>query len=128
LVIAAAISGIALQLAGLALFVASVQATRETRLTLAFDNDLPTHVTRIGPYRWVRHPFYLSYILFWVGCACAAPSISTVTTAAVLAVLYLIAAIKEERKFASSEIANEYNAYKQRSGLLWPKPFRLQND
>lgn len=114
-------AGFAFHLAALSLFTASVAATRRSRLTLAFDDDVPEHIARHGPYRWVRHPFYLSYILFWVGCAAAAFHVVTVTAAALLTATYVLAAVREERKFARSALAHDYRAYARQAGLLWPK-------
>jgi protein-S-isoprenylcysteine O-methyltransferase Ste14 len=110
-----------LQGAALALFVTAVGASRDTRLTLAFDTDLPTALIRRGPYRLIRHPFYASYILFWVGCAIGVRTLSTSAFALALAGIYLAAAILEERKFDSSALAASYSTYSNEAGLFWPR-------
>src|SRR5262249_12505301 len=60
------ILGTGLYLASLSLFWWTVVTTRRTRLTLAFSSDKPRYLLRSGPYKFIRHPFYTSYTLFWL--------------------------------------------------------------
>jgi len=114
--------------AALALFVLSaglfawtVGATRQTPPTLAFDTDQPAFLLRHGPYRLVRHPFYLSYLLFWAGTATASPGIWPWLTPAVMTAVYFRAAMLEERKFRHSPLAAAYNAYRAQAGMFLPR-------
>jgi protein-S-isoprenylcysteine O-methyltransferase Ste14 len=114
--------------AALALFVLSaglfawtVGATRQSPPTLAFDTDQPAVLLRHGPYRLVRHPFYLSYVLFWAGTAAASPGPWPWLTPAVMTAVYLRAALLEERKFGRSGLASAYEMYRGQAGLFWPR-------
>lgn len=116
------------QLAGLAicglslwLFYAAIAASRDARLKMAFDVENPHGLVTIGPYRYLRHPFYTSYLIFWVGFAVATWSAWTLIPLAVILVIYVRAALGEEAKFSRTPMAEEYAAYRQRTGFFWPK-------
>ena len=106
----------------LAVFAGAISASRNTPPTLAFDTDSPDFLLKSGPYRYVRHPFYLAYLLFWFGTAIAVHSLAGWLAPALMTALYFDAASREERKFANSELAAAYAAYRTRAGLFWPRP------
>jgi protein-S-isoprenylcysteine O-methyltransferase Ste14 len=115
--------GLALVLfvASVAVFAWAVTASRQTPPTLAFDNDLPSFLLAVGPYRHVRHPFYLAYVLFWLGTALAGQGLIGWVAPVVMTALYAHAASKEERKFARSSLAADYAAYRAKAGMFWPR-------
>jgi protein-S-isoprenylcysteine O-methyltransferase Ste14 len=51
----------------LGLFVWCVSSTRAKPLTVAYSVDVPVHLNSVGPYRRIRHPFYASYLLAYLG-------------------------------------------------------------
>ena len=104
----------------LCLFWWSVAMTRVQPLTLAFAMDTPAYVHIGGPYAYVRHPFYSSYMLFWLATAVAEHNLVGWSILIVMTVLYSIAARREEKKFASSPLAATYNDYRGRTGMLIP--------
>jgi protein-S-isoprenylcysteine O-methyltransferase Ste14 len=115
------LAALATLVASVALFLWAAKTTRSKRLKLAFDPASPASVVRTGPYRYIRHPFYTSYILLWLGC--------TIATLHPLMLLYLLAvsamnvtaAYREERSFETSPLAEEYVSYRKTAGMLWPK-------
>lgn len=107
--------------AAIALFVWTVRATRQTPPTLAFDTDQPSFLLRHGPYRYVRHPFYLSYLLFWTGTAVAFSGLVPWLTPAVMLAVYRIAAGREEQKFAGSDFRMDYDTYRRHAGMFLPR-------
>jgi protein-S-isoprenylcysteine O-methyltransferase Ste14 len=111
--------------ASLAVFAAAVAASHRTPPTLAFDTDAPNFLLQDGPYRYVRHPFYLAYVLFWLGTAVAVQGMLGWIAPAVMMALYIEAASREERKFANSSLADAYKAYRARAGMFWPRPIAL---
>jgi protein-S-isoprenylcysteine O-methyltransferase Ste14 len=106
-----------------AVFAAAIVASRSTPPTLAYDTDRPSFLLNNGPYRYVRHPFYLAYVLFWFGTAIATPGLAGWLAPAIMTTLYLHAASREERKFANSELAAAYAAYRAHTGMLLPRGF-----
>lgn len=115
--------GLLLQLASLVLFWWAIRASRTARLRFAFDEDNPDSLVTDGPYGYVRHPFYTSYIVFWVGWGLAAWSIWALVPVAGIVVIYVIAARDEEAKFARTALSAAYADYRARTGLFWPKLF-----
>jgi len=112
--------------AALALFWCTVRATRQTPPTLAFDTDQPSFLLRHGPYRYVRHPFYLSYLLFWTGTALAFPGLAPWLVPALMLVVYGRAAALEERKFKDSPLCAAYKAYRRQAGMFFPRARRIK--
>ena len=94
--------------------------TRRKRFVLAFSPDAPVFLDTAGPYRVVRHPFYLAYLMFWVATALAVPGLLHGAAPAVMAVLYSLAAASEEAKFMDSALEGEYRAYSRRTGMFFP--------
>lgn len=121
-------SGIGLSLAGslfyglsLLLFWSAVEANRAKPLTLAFTQDQPDHIVTHGPYRWVRHPFYASYISFWLAGVLACSYWPLLISLGIMSGLYFQAAREEERKFTNSSFAQTYRDYQTQAGMFFPK-------
>lgn len=118
----AQLSGLAVQFLGAGLFVWAISASRAARLRLVFDPEHPRSLVETGPYRLVRHPFYVSYIVFWTGWALATWSLLALAGLVVVVAVYWRAAQLEETRFASSPMADIYAAYRGRTGFFWPRP------
>ncbi|UJW84247.1 methyltransferase family protein [Devosia sp. SL43] len=117
----AQIIGLLLMLASLALFWAAIFASREANLLLAFDEKKPHGIVAIGPYQYVRHPFYLSYLIFWGAWAIASWHLLGALPFIAMLAIYVTAARGEEQKFENSPLAEDYRAYRKRAGFLWAK-------
>jgi len=115
------IAGILFQIAAVVLFNWARKATLSSRFTAAFDTDEPKFIFKDGPYRFVRHPFYVSYILFWFGSSLAANYLIMWLLFIVLITIYVIAALLEEKKFQKSPLAGDYALYMKRTGFLFPR-------
>ncbi len=99
----------------------TVSRTRATPPTLAFTDDDPRFLLDGGPYRWIRHPFYSAYLLFWIGTALATQGLLGWPVVAVLGSIYWVAARQEEGKFARSALAARYRAYAAKTGAFLPR-------
>jgi protein-S-isoprenylcysteine O-methyltransferase Ste14 len=106
---------------GLWLFFRTIAASRDRALHFAFDTDNPVSLVTSGPYNYVRHPFYTSYLIFWTGLALGTWSLWAVPVLVLMSVLYTVAASGEEAKFARTDMAGDYAAYRSRTGMFWPK-------
>lgn len=115
------LSGQALCLLSLGLFWWAVSATRSSTLLLAFDAGNPQSFVNSGPYRWVRHPFYASYILFWAGWALACWTPLALIPVALVSTIYVSAARDEERKFGLTAMADGYRDYRAKTGMFFPR-------
>ena len=114
-----------LYIASLAIFWWAIRANHVKPLAACFSDAEAVHLVQHGPYRFVRHPFYCSYLLAWIAGAVGTLNIWLAFTAAIMFVLYLTAAINEENKFAASSLAETYAAYRAATGRFFPKPFKL---
>ena len=108
-------------LAALGIFWASVKVNRARPLTLAFSNDHPEHMVREGPYRFIRHPFYTSYLLAWVAGAIGAFQPWLLLSAVFMGFIYYRAARQEEAKFLSGRFGEQYRQYQCQAGMFWPR-------
>jgi protein-S-isoprenylcysteine O-methyltransferase Ste14 len=112
--------------AALSLFSWAVRTTRGHRFPLAFTPTSPTMVLAEGPYRWVRHPFYASYLLYWLAGACATQAWWMVVSVIVMGGLYWRATVQEETEFLQGDQAAVYRVYIARTGRFFPKLRRSQ--
>jgi protein-S-isoprenylcysteine O-methyltransferase Ste14 len=104
-----------------ALFFSAIRASRPAGLTVAFAADQPRTLLRHGPYRYIRHPFYSSYIAFWTAVAIARPGWQPWAASAALYGIYWVAARHEEGKFERSGLVAAYAAYRQHTGMFLPR-------
>jgi protein-S-isoprenylcysteine O-methyltransferase Ste14 len=110
-----------MQLGSAALFVWAIKASKEARLTYIFDGGLPQGLATEGPYRYVRHPFYTSYIAFWSAWALATGSIWSFIPVICLSAFYVRAAGEEERVLMTAPFSEAYREYRSRTGFMLPK-------
>jgi protein-S-isoprenylcysteine O-methyltransferase Ste14 len=92
-------------------------------LGLVFSGVVPSEVIQHGPYRYVRHPLYLAYSMFWLGCVAFSASIFVGIAACAIIILYVLAARAEERDLMSSSLGGGYASYRERTGLIIPRVF-----
>jgi len=114
-----------LYLWSLGLFWWAIRTNSSARLSAAFSADVPAHLVEDGPYRFIRHPFYCSYVMTWSAGTIATARWWLLPTVAVMIVIYWKAATMEEEKFSRSSLAAEYQSYRQRTALLVPNPMKL---
>jgi protein-S-isoprenylcysteine O-methyltransferase Ste14 len=91
------------------------------RFGLAWGERVPEELCERGPYRFIRHPLYLSYLLAYVAALIALPHWSTTLLVLANAVLWTMAARSDERRIADSSLADSYAAYRQRAGMFLPR-------
>lgn len=106
------------------LFRWAILSIRKRNLGLAFSGIVPGEVVQHGPYRYVRHPLYTAYSIFWTSCALVSGSVFAAVGAVLIIGMYLFAARSEERDLLSSDLAPTYSDYRKRTGLMLPKLFK----
>lgn len=110
-----------LLLVAFALFFATVRVSRAAQLTVAFANDQPQILLKRGPYRFLRHPFYSTYLIFWTATAIARSDWAPWTVVVTFAAIYWVAGCREEAKFEGSRLAASYAAYRHDTGMFLPR-------
>lgn len=109
-----------LSAASLASFAWAVHATRNAGFAFAFAAAKPSALVVSGPFHYVRHPFYTSYLIFWLAtCSATTSSVCWVGPLSLLA-CYVVAARREERLMADSDLGAEYASYASRTGMFFP--------
>ena len=102
----------------LGLFWCAVPQAASAKLNIAFTDTRPAILLTNGPYAYVRHPFYASYLLYWA--AGAAMSTWLWPSVLIMGSFYAMAIVQEENSFRHSPLAATYTAYQQRTGALVP--------
>lgn len=96
------------------------------RLHIGLSGRVPDAVIEDGPYRWLRHPFYLAYLLAFGAVALALRSRVGCLVALANAALFIAMALHDEASLARSALAAPYAAYRRRTGVLLLLPRRAR--
>lgn len=110
-----------LSMGSLALFIWSVKATNNTGFALAFAEAQPSKLVVSGPFRYLRYPFYTSYLIFWLANFVATSSSICAVGLLILLVCYVTAAREEEGSISRGRLAVEYANYASDTGMFLPK-------
>jgi len=103
------------------------RSVRGRGFSVGLSGRVPDSVLQNGPYAYVRHPFYLSYMLAFSASALALPQTPTVVVCVANLALFTYMAINDERTIAGSPLASDYALYKQRVGRFVPRAFTKSN-
>ncbi len=122
----AQIIGLAVLLASYGLYWLTIGESSEAKLLSAFDEKNPHGLLKTGPYGYVRHPFYTSYLLLWGGWAIACWNIWAIVPVVGMAATYWAASRDEEGKFSTTAMADDYAEYKRTTGRFFPKLFKAK--
>lgn len=118
---ALAVAGIVMYTLAVAVFLSAIEAADRTRLQRSFvDHPLPDRLITHGPYRWIRHPFYLGYIIGALAPAVAVHHPVILLVAMAMVAMTVAATFREERVWLASPRADEYREYRRRTGMFLP--------
>ena len=119
------LSRLAFSLTLLALSALLFAVTRSTTpakiLPAAFSEGGPAQIVETGPYRFVRHPFYVSYMLYWTALALAAPHPLVVAGVVVIIGSYVLLGHGEEQRLLAGPLGAEYRRYFDATGRFLPR-------
>jgi protein-S-isoprenylcysteine O-methyltransferase Ste14 len=115
------VAGIALLILSLMVFWGAIAAHGRQHPANAFVRIAPETIVRRGPYGVVRHPFYLSYLLFHVAATCLTGSWLVFLTIPWMAGVYFAAAREEERFFLNGPLAEAYAQFMAATGMFLPR-------
>jgi protein-S-isoprenylcysteine O-methyltransferase Ste14 len=76
-----------------------------------------------GPYRWIRHPFYASYLLGFVGCSVAAANWLFLLLGTI-GFGFMLARIRIEEQKLVERFGDAYRRYMARTGRFVPRIVR----
>jgi protein-S-isoprenylcysteine O-methyltransferase Ste14 len=112
-------AGAPLALGGAALFAATLRTLGANLTDTVVTREAHTLVTG-GPYRWVRHPFYLSALLGGLGTALLSASLLIFGATLVVHALLVLRTPIEERHLAA-RFGEPYEDYRRRVPAFWPR-------
>jgi protein-S-isoprenylcysteine O-methyltransferase Ste14 len=111
-------SALVVYIVALGLFWWAVPQAVRGHLNVAFTNVKPVTLLVDGPYAYVRHPFYASYLLYWIAGALISGWLWI--SVFVMGSFYLTALHQEEESFRLSPLAAFYEVYRRKTGALFP--------
>ncbi len=94
---------------------------RGRRFHIGWSGDVPDAVCDSGPYAYVRHPVYLSYMLAFLALPIAFPRLATLLIFLFNVALFAHGARDDERSLAASELKQAYATYRERTGMFIPR-------
>jgi protein-S-isoprenylcysteine O-methyltransferase Ste14 len=90
------------------------------RFGIGWGEHVPDALCDTGPYRYVRHPLYLAYLLASLAAFVALPHWLTAALLVAYIALFTHAAFSDEAQIAQSPLSADYAAYRKRAGMFWP--------
>jgi len=90
---------------------------------VAFSKENTLQIVTSGPYSKIRHPFYLAYSLTWIAAVFSTGHWWLLINFLVLGCFYYRAASLEERGFLTGPLASQYQNYRDKTGMFFPKIF-----
>lgn len=91
------------------------------RFSIAWSDRVPDSVCDAGPYHYVRHPIYGSYMLAFLAALVAMPSATMLVVFLFNVALWGHAARSDERSLGESVLGSDYASYRRRTGMLFPR-------
>lgn len=85
------------------------------------NNDAPKNIVTWGAYGHIRHPFYASFLLFFIGGLLFLPSLFTLVALVYGFIILNRTAAREEKRLSASEFGQEYVDYIARTGRFFPR-------
>jgi protein-S-isoprenylcysteine O-methyltransferase Ste14 len=96
--------------------------THRVRLALYHQpGDVPQEIVTSGAYRWIRHPFYTSYLMLYLAAVLFFPHWGTIALAVYMFIALNITAAGEEKRLSASAFGAEYREYLGRTGRFLPR-------
>ncbi|WP_425504366.1 methyltransferase family protein [Quisquiliibacterium transsilvanicum] len=108
-------------LTALGLFWWAARAYGDLRPSIAFSPGPPCVLVTSGPYKFIRHPFYSAYMMFWLAFAVHSWSVWALVPALTMGVIYYKAAKSEEDSIMSSALRDAYIDYSRSAGMFLPR-------
>jgi protein-S-isoprenylcysteine O-methyltransferase Ste14 len=116
--------GIGISASSIALYLWTRRTIGPGHLYVALGGEVPGAVCESGPYRYLRHPFYLSYLVAFAAMMIAFPSKLSIAVGVLNGILFVYMAFDDERTLTKSPLGSAYAAYRDRVGWLFFLPLR----
>jgi protein-S-isoprenylcysteine O-methyltransferase Ste14 len=115
-----AVCGAILALGAVMLYEWTRRTVVDRNFYVGLAGEVPHAVCDAGPYRYVRHPFYLSYMVAFVAVTVAFPSFIVGSVCLLNMGLFVYMALDDERVLLGSPLGADYRAFRGRVGMFVP--------
>ncbi len=85
------------------------------------NNDAPMNIVTWGAYKYIRHPFYTSFITAQIASVLLLPHWSTIIGLVWCVLVLNRTAAREEKNLSASTFGAEYQTYIKSTGRFFPK-------
>ena len=119
-----ALCGAILALCSVMLYEWSRRTVVDRNFYIGLAGEVPAAICEVGPYQYTRHPFYVSYMLAFLGVAVAFPSLIVSGVCLLNIGLFVYIALDDEGVLSASAMAADYRAYRGRVGMFVPRFMR----
>ena len=85
------------------------------------NNDAPVNIVTWGAYKYIRHPFYSSFITAQIASILLLPHVVTIAGMIWCLVILNRTAAREEGNLSASSFGAEYQTYMKGTGRFFPK-------
>ncbi len=103
------------------LFLWSIKSFNQQPPAVAFAGTIIRPLNTNGAYKIIRHPFYTSYSLAWIGGTIATQCWYLIISFFCMFFIYWRAANLEETQWLNSSHADTYQTYMKATGMFFPK-------
>ena len=124
LLVPAALGGAILAMGAVMLYEWTRRSVIDRNFYVGLAGEVPPALCDSGPYRYLRHPFYLSYMLAFVAVAVAFRSLIVSGVCVLNIGLFVYMAFDDERVLLASPLAADYQAYRARVQMFLPRMTR----
>jgi protein-S-isoprenylcysteine O-methyltransferase Ste14 len=94
------------------------------QFSIAWSGRVPDSVCNSGPYLYIRHPIYASYMLAFLAAFLAVPSFVLLGCVVFNTALFAHAAFSDERSLENSVLREEYARYRAATRMFFPRILR----
>ncbi len=102
------------------IFYLAIKETKGVYLPVAYSYNSKTHYVSSGIYSFIRHPFYLSYILYWMSWGIVnIGSMASLVFTSILVITYVLA-VNTEEKFLKIHYKSDHARHVKNSYRLVP--------
>jgi protein-S-isoprenylcysteine O-methyltransferase Ste14 len=116
-----AIAAVALMLVAVGLYEWARSTIRGRKFHIIYSDRVPEALCTDGPYGYIRHPLYASYITAFVAVFILRPTPLATLVLALNLVFFTYGAARDERAIEAGPFAADYAAYKARVGRFLPR-------
>lgn len=113
-------------LMGIIILLAALYLARSGMRTVFGEVRETPRVIRQGPFKLVRHPIYLSEIIFYLALLIFRASLAAAFVW-ILAIIFFVVIARYEEKLLLARFGEKYKAYMKETGMYFPKLKRKRN-